>query len=58
MFLSKSPCAASVITRQSRYMGDNVNIDSRGGKKILCIFPDEAMTGKKEQILDKSLSNE
>lgn len=28
-------------------MGDDVDVDSGGGKKILCIFPHEAMTGGK-----------
>jgi hypothetical protein len=32
-------------------MGDDVDVDSGGGKKILCIFPHEAMTGGKKNKL-------
>lgn len=50
MFLSKNPRAASLITVQGRPMEDNVEADDGGGRKMLCVFPDEAMTGKRNKF--------
>ena len=50
MFPSKNPRAVSLITVQGKPMEDNVEADDGGGRKMLCVFPDEAITGKRNKI--------